>query len=207
MCARRLQHWHHAPLALQLVGLSVRKIVREAAAACWHALPPSPPRPPGRWPLWARPAATQACARRQLCKLLPTLPIVPAPQDPYHLDLYHTRSIFLADINGEVPGQPPLARYRENLSSLQRLVLLQFDDDDMGGARSGACPGVHCGFTVNGAARARGRALHKLGQERSHVCSQKDRDPPWMCSLHWKSRRVVCGVAHHPRAQHSLHAP
>ncbi|PSC70395.1 palmitoyl-thioesterase 1 [Micractinium conductrix] len=52
-------------------------------------------------------------------------------KDPYHLDLYYSRSIFLADINGEVPGRPRPARYAANLASLQRLVLFQFEEDDM----------------------------------------------------------------------------
>ena len=60
-----------------------------------------------------------------------------ARQDPYHLDLYYSRSIFLADINGEVPGRPRPARYAANLASLQRLVLFQFEEDDMGGWAGG----------------------------------------------------------------------
>ncbi|KDD74445.1 palmitoyl protein thioesterase [Helicosporidium sp. ATCC 50920] len=51
-------------------------------------------------------------------------------KDPYDLPAYLEAMPFLADINCEYPGyKNPL--YRDNLASLQRLVLVQFDDDDM----------------------------------------------------------------------------
>lgn len=52
-------------------------------------------------------------------------------QDPYQLDSYLQRSAFLADINNEVAVRRHAA-YRDNLASLQRLVLYQFEQDDMG---------------------------------------------------------------------------
>eukprot|EP00887_Chlorella_sp_A99_P004235 scaffold15.g4235.t1 len=71
-------------------------------------------------------------------------------KDPFHLEEYSSRSIFLADLNVESSagaasragaagaGAAPAggagranSLYRENLASLQRLVLFQFDEDDM----------------------------------------------------------------------------
>lgn len=51
-------------------------------------------------------------------------------KDPYQLDSYLQRSAFLADINNEVAVRRHAA-YRDNLASLQRLVLYQFEQDDM----------------------------------------------------------------------------
>ncbi|KAI7840948.1 hypothetical protein COHA_005378 [Chlorella ohadii] len=51
-------------------------------------------------------------------------------KDPYRLPEYLAASQFLADINNEVPARRN-KRYRENLASLQRLVLFLFEDDDM----------------------------------------------------------------------------
>lgn len=54
-------------------------------------------------------------------------------KDPYRLNTYARRSGFLADINAE--ADPPVdsvySQYRQNLASLKKLVLFQFEDDDM----------------------------------------------------------------------------
>jgi palmitoyl-protein thioesterase len=54
-------------------------------------------------------------------------------KDPNRLDVYAHRSGFLADINAE--ADPPLysvySQYRQNLASLKKLVLFQFEEDDM----------------------------------------------------------------------------
>lgn len=71
-------------------------------------------------------------------------------QDPDALDTYLQRSRFLADINNEVAARRR-ATYHDNLASLRRLVLFQFDSDEMGGFRARACAsvcvvvGVRCG--------------------------------------------------------------
>ncbi|EFN56412.1 hypothetical protein CHLNCDRAFT_35163 [Chlorella variabilis] len=51
-------------------------------------------------------------------------------KDPWHLDLYLQRSLFLADLNNEVAAARK-RRYHDNLASLHRLVLFQFDADEM----------------------------------------------------------------------------
>ena len=50
-----------------------------------------------------------------------------AAQDPWRLQTYVRRNAFLADINNERAAKNAL--YRENLASLQRLVLLRFSED------------------------------------------------------------------------------
>ncbi|PRW45157.1 Palmitoyl- thioesterase 1 [Chlorella sorokiniana] len=51
-------------------------------------------------------------------------------KDPLRLPEYLSASMFLADINNEVPARRN-KRYHDNLASLQRLVLFLFEDDDM----------------------------------------------------------------------------
>lgn len=73
-------------------------------------------------------------------------------KDPARLELYRARSAFLAPANAESTGpagaDPGWARSRENLASLRRLVLFQFDGDETVVPRESA----HFGF-YDGAAR------------------------------------------------------
>ena len=48
-------------------------------------------------------------------------------QDPYHLDNYLAANPFLPDINNERPAKNAL--YKDNFSSLERLVLFRFSKD------------------------------------------------------------------------------
>lgn len=48
-------------------------------------------------------------------------------QDPYHYDQYLAHNQFLADINNE--RQQKSVQYKDNLLSLQQLVLIRFADD------------------------------------------------------------------------------
>ena len=50
-----------------------------------------------------------------------------AVQDPYRLEAYLAHNSFLADINNERLAKN--ATYRENLASLDKLVLFRFKDD------------------------------------------------------------------------------
>ena len=49
----------------------------------------------------------------------------------WYLEAYLRSSLSLADLNNKAAAERKL-RYRHNLASLHRLVLFQFDNDEMG---------------------------------------------------------------------------
>jgi palmitoyl-protein thioesterase len=55
------------------------------------------------------------------------------PQDPYNLDAYLANNIFLPDINNERLNKNQL--YADNMASLERLVLVMFEEDTTGEGR------------------------------------------------------------------------
>ena len=143
---------------------------------------------------WAKHGAAHETPSNEPPKTSPSplLPPAPCAQDPYHLPAYLASSIFLAEINMEALGAPAGAAaaaaaantlYRDNMASLQRLVLFQFEDDDMVGDQPGSW--------------ARGRAVVP---QQGHGGAKKPRPVPLValpgsaaCRLAWK-RRLLPGL-------------